>query len=146
MKKLTLIAALLATTLGAVGTAQAGGYGQNEVSIQAIPAHANVVVVDARAARNAHRMHNNYREQMARAAHHQRKAQNTVKIIVVKPAPHVKKKVVYVKPRPVVVQKVVYVQQPSRHRYHQRPGTVVDRVENRVAVTNAAPVRSHYHY
>lgn len=136
MKKLTAIAALLAATLGAMGTAQAGG--QNQVTIQAIPANAKVVVIDARQARNAHRVHNNHREQMARAAHHQRKAANTVKIIVVKQAAQHKKakKVVVVKPKPVV-KKVVYIQKPVR-----RPA-VVDRVVYRTATTHAAPVRHH---
>lgn len=135
MKKLTAIAALLAATLGAMGTAQAGG--QNQVTIQAVPANAKVVVVDARQVRNAHRMHNNHREQMARAAHHQRKAANTVKIIVVKQAAQHKKakKVVVVKPKPVV-KKVVYIHKPVRP-------AVVDRVIYRTATTHAAPVRHH---
>ncbi|WP_020558503.1 hypothetical protein [Thiofilum flexile] len=148
MKKLTAIAALLASTLGMMGTAQAGNY--NQVTLQAVPAHAKVVVVDARHARNVQRMHNNHRQQMARAAHHQRKAANTVKIVVVKPRPVVKKvvyvrpapvvkKVVYVRPAPVV-KKVVYVQQRPVHR-----PAVVDRVVYRTATTNAAPIR-HHHY
>lgn len=125
MKKLTAIAALLAATLGAMGTAQADG--RNQVTIQAIPTNAQVVVVDARQARNDHRMYNNHREQMARAAHHQRKAANTVKIIVVKQAAQHKK-----------AKKVVYIQRPVH-----RPA-VVDRVVYRTATTHAAPIRPHH--
>jgi hypothetical protein len=139
MKKLTLIAALLASTLGVMGSAQAGG--QNQVTLQAVPANANIVVVDAR---HPQRVYNNHREQMARAAHHQRKAQNTVKIIVVKQAAQAKKKVVVKKKPVVVVKKVVYVK-PAPVRHHQRPGTVVDRVVYQTATTTAAPVRYHHH-
>lgn len=127
MKKLTLIAALLATTLGAVGTAQAGG--QNQVAIQAIPTNAQIVVVNAR----PHKAVNTVTLQAVKPV--------VKKVVVVKKPAKVVKKVVVVKKPAKVVKKVIIIQKPARH--HKRAGTVVDRVVNKVAVTHATPVRVH---
>ncbi|WP_020558504.1 hypothetical protein [Thiofilum flexile] len=124
MKKLTVIAALLASTLGIMGTAQAGGY-QNQVMLQAVPTQTKVVVVDQ------HRQHKPVKPVkvivVKKAAPHKK----VKKVVVVKPKPVVKKKVVIVKPKPVVkkkvivkkvvivkpaAKKVVYIQKPAHHQ------------------------------